>query len=81
MKWTVEKLERADRDFVDQYLIDHDFHGYDDLVELLRGRGLAVGRDAVKGYGRRLRHRRKLDQMAARTTEAALKIRRSKASS
>jgi hypothetical protein len=80
VKWRVEKLERADRDFVDQYLIDHDFHGYDDLAELLRRRGLDVGVGSLKGYASRLRNQRKADRLVARTTEAAL-IQRSKASS
>lgn len=72
MKWHVEKLERADRDFVDQYLVDHDFHGYDDLVELLRRRGLDIGVGALKGYSRRLRMRREEDRMSARRTVVAL---------
>jgi hypothetical protein len=55
MKWVVEKLSRDDRSFVDQYLTDHDFKGSDDLVELLRRRGLDIGVSALKGYGKRLR--------------------------
>lgn len=72
MKWLVEKLPRDDRSFVDQYLIDHDFRGYDDLVELLRRRGLDIGVGALKGYSRRLRSKRAEDRMVARTTAAAL---------
>ena len=72
MKWLVEKLPRGDRSFVDQYLVDHDFRGYDDLVELLRRRGLDIGVGALKGYSRRLRSKRAEDRMVARTTAAAL---------
>ncbi len=78
MKWRVEKLPRDDRRFIDRYLVDHDFRGYDDLVELLRRRGLDVGVGALKGYGGRLRRQREADRMIARTTAAALLMRGSK---
>jgi hypothetical protein len=48
---------------------------------LMRGRGVDLGVSALKGYANRLRHRRKVDRMVAQTTEAALLIQRSKASS
>jgi hypothetical protein len=73
MKWIVEKLPRADRHFVDRYLLDHDFRGYDDLVELLRRRGLDIGVSALKGYGRRLRSKRDTDRMAANVTAALMR--------
>ena len=77
MKWHIEKLPREDRDSVDRYLIDHDFRGYDDLVELLRRRGLDIGRGALKGYARRLRMKREDDRTVAAMTGAALLMRRS----
>jgi len=80
-KWAVERLSGEDRSCVDEYLVAHDFHGFDDLVELMRGRGVDLGVSALKGYANRLRHRRKVDRMVAQTTEAALLIQRSKASS
>jgi len=78
MRSIVEKLSRDDRRFVDQYLIDHDCRGFDDLVELLRRRGLDIGVSALKRYGRRLRTKREADRMVAQTTAAALMIRGSK---
>jgi hypothetical protein len=73
MKWMVEKLPRADRSFVDRYLTDHDFRGYDDLVELLRRRGLDIGVSALKGYGARLRSKQDSDRMAANVTAALMR--------
>jgi hypothetical protein len=78
MKSVVEKLPRDDRRFVDRYLIDHDFRGYDNLVELLRRRCLDIGVSALKRYGRRLRTKREGDRIIAQTTAAALMIRGSK---
>jgi len=78
MKWIIEKLPRADRSFVDQYLTDHDFHGYDDLVELLRRRGLDIGVSALKGYGKRLRGKQAEEKAAVRATAASLLMRGSK---
>jgi hypothetical protein len=73
MKWVIEKLARADRSFVDRYLIDHDFRGYDDLAALLRRRGLDIGVSALKGYGRRLRSKRETERMAANVKAAMMR--------
>ncbi len=79
MKWIIEKLPRDDRSFIDQYLVDHDFHGgYDGLVELLHRRGLEIGISALKGYARRLRRRQDEDRMIARTIAAATLMRGTK---
>jgi Bacteriophage Mu, Gp27 len=74
-----EKLSRADRRFVDRYLTDHDFRGYDRLVELLQGRGLNVSKSALQRYGRRLRAKQESDQLVA--SVAALLRRKGIASS
>ncbi|MGA6973512.1 MAG: phage protein Gp27 family protein [Candidatus Binatus sp.] len=75
MNWQIERLPREDRNLVDQYLVDHDFHGYDDLVELLRRRGLDVGVGALKGYARRFRMRQDGERMVARAVTLATAIR------
>lgn len=74
MKWLVEKLPRDDRGVIDRFLVDHDFHGYDDLVELLRRRGLDIGVGALKGYARRLRMQRDEDRIARTTVAAAARL-------
>jgi hypothetical protein len=77
-KWQVESLPREDRDFIDQYLVDHDFHGYDGLRESVRRRGLDVGVNALQGYGRRLRMRREEERAIARGLKLGMAVRSSK---
>jgi Protein of unknown function (DUF3486) len=78
VKSICEKLPRDDRQFIDEYLVDHDFRGFDDLAKLLHRRGLDIGVSALKGYSRRLRMRRAEDRMVARETTAALLLRGSR---
>ncbi len=57
--WKVEALEIADRQFVDDFLIAHDFHFYDELHAQLVKRGVAtIGLSALKRYAARLREAR-----------------------
>lgn len=65
-KWRVEALEPADRKFVDDFLIGHDFHFYDELQAKLAERGVTVGLSALQGYARRLRNRRALERIQDR---------------
>jgi hypothetical protein len=81
VKSICEKLPRADRNFIDEYLVDHDFRGFDYLAKLLHRRGLDIGISALKGYSRRLRMRRAEDRMSAQATTAALLVRGARLSS
>ena len=65
-KWKVEALELVDRKFIDEFLIAHDFHFYDELRAKLAERGVTLGLRALQGYASRLRYARELGNLRLR---------------
>jgi len=59
-KWIIEALPVADRQFVDAFLRDHDFHFYAELKAKLAERGVTVTVGALQRYAGRMKRAREL---------------------
>jgi hypothetical protein len=60
-KWKVEALPAAERQFIDEYLVTHDFHFLEELCSELARRGATITVSSLKGYAKRFRHAREIE--------------------